>query len=205
MTRRIALPLGTAAALAAGAAWWRTHPSAMPYWQRAFVELPHPLITRAHLREALTVMPGSRVLEIGPGTGYYSLPVAEWLGPDGHLELLDLQPEMLEHVAGRAAQRGLDERLGLTRADARAIPLPDASFDAAYLVMVLGEIPEPGGALSELARVVRPDGRIVVGELALDPHVVLPAALARLAQDAGLRVEERHGPRFGCFTVLVHA
>ncbi len=194
----------TIAAGLGAAAWWRTHPSAMPYWQRAFVELPHPLITRARLRRALAVSPGSRVLEIGPGTGYYSLPVAEWLGPTGRLELLDLESKMLEHIGGRARKRGLDARIGLTRADARTLPFADESFDAGYVVMALGEIPDQDAVLRELARVVRVGGRVVVGELALDPHVVLPAALARRAHGAGLRVERRLGPRFGGFTVLTH-
>ncbi len=58
------------------AIWWRRKPSACPYAQRFWLELPHPIITRAHLREALTPEPGERVLEIGPGAGYYALEVA---------------------------------------------------------------------------------------------------------------------------------
>jgi protein-L-isoaspartate O-methyltransferase len=78
-------------ALLAGAAWWRTHPSACPYGQRFWVELPRPLITRARLREALEPQPGETMLEVGPGTGYYTLPVADWLGPAGSLQILDIQ------------------------------------------------------------------------------------------------------------------
>lgn len=193
-----------AAALVAVAAWWRTHPSAMPYWQRTFVELPHPLVTRARLREALAPEAGSHVLEIGPGTGYYSLAVAEWLGPMGRLQLVDVQPRMLEHVSDCARRRGLDDRIGLTVTDARSLPFESASFDAAYLVMVLGEIPDQLAGLAELARVVRPGGRIVVGELALDPHVVFPRALAGKAAQVGLRVERRIGGTAGGYTVLTH-
>jgi ubiquinone/menaquinone biosynthesis C-methylase UbiE len=196
---------GVVAVLVAAAAWWRTHPSAMPYWQRAFVELPHPLVTRARLREALAPAAGSRVLEIGPGTGYYSLPVAEWLGPTGRLQLVDVQPQMLDHVSHSARRRGLDDRIGLTVTDARSLPFEPASFDAAYLVMVLGEIPDQLAALAELARVVRPGGRIVVGELAFDPHVVFPRALAGKAAQVGLCVERRVGSAAGGYTVLTHA
>ena len=52
------------------------------------------------------------------------------------------------------------------------MPYADDSFDAAYLVTVLGEIPDQGAALRELRRVVKPGGRIVVGELFGDPHMV---------------------------------
>ena len=78
-----------ASAVGGVALWWRAHPSACPYSQRFWVQAPHPLITRARLREALAPSPGERILEVGPGTGYYSLPVAEWLGRDGSLEIFD--------------------------------------------------------------------------------------------------------------------
>src|SRR5215216_3483805 len=147
------LTLACAAAVVAVALWWRKNPSACPYNQRFWVQAPHPLITRTRLRGALAPQPGERILEVGPGTGYYSLPVAEWLGPDGTLEIFDLQQEMLDHTSGRARE----------------------------------------AALRELGRVVRPGGRVVVGELFGDPHWVSPAALARRAEAAGLRLERRIG------------
>ena len=87
-TRRLVAALGLA--VLAGALWWRKNPSACPYGQRFWVAAPHPLITRERLRETLSPSPGERVLEIGPGTGYYSLDLAGWLGDDGELELFDL-------------------------------------------------------------------------------------------------------------------
>ena len=50
---------------------------------------------------------GERILEIGPGTGYYTLDIAEWVGADGKVEIFDLQQEMLDHTMRRAAERGL--------------------------------------------------------------------------------------------------
>lgn len=197
MSRLAALLL---AAGAAAALWWRRHPSACPYGQRFWVEAPHPLITRARLRRVLDPRPGERVLEVGPGTGYYSLPLAEWLGPDGRLELFDLQQEMLDHTLGRAGP--LAERMGATQGDATSLPYPDATFDAALLVTVLGEIPDREAALRELRRVLKPEGRLVIGELALDPHVVFPGALERAATAAGLRVARRDGSALGYFAEL---
>ena len=99
--------LGAAAgaAVLAGALWWRTHPSACPYSQRFWVEPPHPLITRARLRDVLAPQPGERVLEVGPGTGYYTLDVASRLLPSGTLDIFDLQQEMLDHAMARARER----------------------------------------------------------------------------------------------------
>src|SRR5687768_9114642 len=153
-----------AAAVVAAALWWRKNPSACPYGQRFWVEAPHPLITRERLFEALAPQPGERILEVGPGTGYYSLPVAERLTPGGTLALLDVQRKFLDHTVGRARERSLSH-LEPTEADARSMPYDADSFDAAYLVAVLGEVPDQDAALRELRRVVRPGGRVVVGEL----------------------------------------
>jgi len=203
MTVRAPAKVGLAgAATVAGAAlWWRRHPSACPYGQRFWVQAPHPLITRERLREALAPHPGETILELGPGTGYYTLAVARALAPDGTLHVLDVQQEMLDHTLRRAreaAVAGIVPRQG----DARALPYADASFDAAFLVTVLGEIPDQDRALAELRRVVRPGGRIVVGELFGDPHMVAARALGRRAQAAGLTLERRLGPPLGYFAVL---
>jgi len=167
------------------------------------VEAPHPFITRKRLREALAPQPGETVLEIGPGTGYYSLDVAQWIAP-GTLHVFDLQQEMLDHTMARAAERGI-ANIRPTQGDARSLPYPDASFDAAYLVTVLGEIPDQEAALRELRRVLRPSGRLVVGEIMLDPHVVTEGALRERAERSGLRFERRVGNRFGYFARLVAA
>jgi ubiquinone/menaquinone biosynthesis C-methylase UbiE len=194
---RRALVAGTGALLAA-AWWWRTHPSACPYSQRFWVEAPHPLITRDRLRRVLDARPGERVLEIGPGTGYYTLDLAEWVGGEGRIEIFDLQQEMLDHTHQRAAERGL-ANVGATQGDAQDLPYEDGSFDAALLVAVLGEVPDQNAALREVARVLRPGGRLVVGELAGDPHFVTPGALRGRAEAAGLRFGRRDGPPFGYF------
>lgn len=161
--KHIALAGGVFAALVGALAaliyalWWRKNPSACPYGLRYLIELPRPYITRDRLREILVPQPGDKVLEIGPGTGYYSLPVAEWLNPGGTLEVLDIQQEILDHVMHRARERGI-ENITPTRADARALPYPDGTFDAAYLTLVLGEIPDQDLALRELKRVLKPGG-----------------------------------------------
>src|SRR5215204_6157204 len=138
-----------ATVVVAYALWWRKNPSACPYALRFFVELPHPFITRRRLREILAPRSGERVLEVGPGTGYYALHTARWLEPGGTLEVLDLQQEMLDHTLGRARRQGITNIVG-TRGDAQALPYLDGAFDAAYLTVVLGEIPDQHAALREL-------------------------------------------------------
>jgi ubiquinone/menaquinone biosynthesis C-methylase UbiE len=190
-----------AAAIAGAALWWRKNPSACPYSQRFWVEAPHPFITRERLREVLEPRPGERMLEVGPGTGYYALTVAGWLRPGGGLDVLDVQQEMIDHTMRRAGEQEI-ENIAATLADARSMPYPDDSFDAAYLVTVLGEIPDQGAALRELRRVVKPSGRIVVGELFGDPHMVTHNQLRTRAEASGLRVDATRGGRLWHFTRL---
>ncbi|HEU4905054.1 MAG TPA: methyltransferase domain-containing protein [Solirubrobacterales bacterium] len=188
-------------AVLAAALWWRKNPSACPYGQRFWVEAPHPVITCERLRTVLAPQPGERVLEIGPGTGYYTLDLAEWVGPDGRIEIFDLQQEFLDHVGRRAAERGL-ENVVPTRGDATALPYPDESIDAVVLTAVLGEIPDPGAALREIRRVLKSDGRLVVGELFGDPHFTGLGSLRRQAAEAGLDYESHSGNRLAYFARL---
>lgn len=68
--------LAAAVGIGGVAWWWRKNPSACPYNQRFWVQAPHPFITRERLLATLAPRPGERILEIGPGTGYYTLDVA---------------------------------------------------------------------------------------------------------------------------------
>lgn len=190
-----------AAPVFAVALWWRRHPSACPYGQRFWVEPPHPLVTRKRLRDVLAPKPGERILEVGPGTGYYSFEVAGWIAPGGQLEIVDVQREMADHTMRRARERGVSNVVASV-ADVRRLPYEDSSFDAAYLVAVLGEVPDQEAALRELARVLRPSGRLVVGELFGDPHWVSPGSLRRRAETAGLEYQQRSGTFLGYFMSL---
>src|SRR5918997_2404011 len=162
------LVLVTAAGLLAYVTRQRKDPSACPYGLRFSLDLPHLFVTRSRLREILSPEPGERVLEVGPGTGYYSLHAARWLEPGGTLEVLDIQHEMLDHTMRRAHELGISNVVP-TRGDAQALPYPDGHFDAAYLVATLGEVPDKGSALRELRRVLKPGGRLVAGGSQPDP------------------------------------
>jgi ubiquinone/menaquinone biosynthesis C-methylase UbiE len=195
--------LGAAALATLGAAlWWRKNPSACPYGQRFWVEAPHPVISRDRLRSVLRPESAERILEIGPGTGYYTLDMAEWVGPEGKIEIFDLQQKFLDHTAGRAGKQGLTNVVP-TQGDATALPYEAGSMDAVVLTAVLGEIPEPAAALRQIHRVLRPGGRLIVGELFGDPHFTTQATLKRQASEAGLAWETCSGNWFGYFARLL--
>ena len=178
----------------------RRHPAPMPYAMRWVLYLPRWPLSPTRLAAILQPRSGERVLELGPGVGIYSLPIAASLAPGGTLETLDIQPEMLASLVRRAADAGVTN-IGAAEGDAQRLPHADGSFDAAYLVGVLGEIPDPSAALRELRRVLKPGGRLVVGEvLGLDPDAVRLATLRTLAHEArDSRSSAVLGPRFGYF------
>ncbi len=153
------------------------------------------------LREVLEPQPGAQVLEVEPGRGYYTLDVAAHLLAGGTLDILDLQPQMLDVTMRRAAARGL-ANISSKQGDARGLPYPDGHVDAAYLVATLGEVPEVDAALRELRRVLRPGGRLIVGEGLPDPHMIPYETLRARAEEAGFRIERRQGPRLAYFARL---
>ena len=189
------LILGTAAV----ATWVlreRSRPSACPFGQRIFLDMPRLFLRRDALLRLLGPAPGERVLEVGPGTGYYTLAVARHLEPGGQIDALDLQQAMLDETMRRARARGVSNVVSV-QGDAERMPFPDATFDAAFLVATLGEVQDRDRALHELRRVLKSGGRLVVGEGQPDPHMVPLAALRREVGQAGLHYERHEGGRLG--------
>ena len=190
--------LGGGAAALAYAVWWRKYPSACPYEQHFWLDVPHPFLTRARLRRILAPQPGERVLEVGPGTGHYTLDIAEQIMPPGVLDILDLQQEMLDHTMRKASEHRITNIVP-TQGDAQDLPYPSDTFDAAYMTVTLGEVPDQDAVLRELRRVLKPGGRLVVGEIFGDPHMVTFGSLRAGAEVAGLRFEQRLGGKLAYF------
>lgn len=186
---------------AVGRAWSRRSPVPMPYSMRWLLELPRGPHSPHRLLQVLRPVPGEHMLEVGPGTGVHALPVARALQPGGTLDVLDVQKEMLDELARRAAAKGI-ANIAPALGDARRLPYPDRRFDAAYLIGVLGEIPDLQAAFRELRRVLKPGARLVVCELLIDPDFIPLLDLKDKARDAGFLFERSAGPRFAYSAVL---
>lgn len=182
----------------AGRLWSRTSPVPMPYFMRWVLLVPRGPHSAKHLKRILQPCSGERILEIGAGVGVHALPVASALAPGGVLEVLDVQHEMLDDLTERAIKARI-QNIVATQGDAQKLPYPDKTFDAAYLIGVLGEIPEQHAALQELRRVLKPSGRLVIGDVIVDPDFVSFPALQAQAQRAGFIFERRQGPCFSYF------
>ena len=145
---------------------------------RRMVLSPERLIRHLHLTRA------SRVLEIGPGPGFFSIDVARAI-PEGRLELVDLQIEMLQKARRRLRRAGV-RHAGYTQATGVALPVRAGAFDVAFLVAVLGEVPDPKACLAAIADALRPGGLLAIAELQGDPDALTEEQLRTLAQGTGL-------------------
>jgi ubiquinone/menaquinone biosynthesis C-methylase UbiE len=141
-------------------------------------------MTTRHLLQILAPRTGDHLLEVGPGVGTDSVPVAAALLPDGVLNVLDIQPCMLRTVRDRARSAGL-ANIRLLQGDAAYLPFRDHVFDAAFMIGTLGEIAEGDRALKELGRVLKPAGHLVIGELFVDPDFVPLRRLKERTRQAG--------------------
>ncbi|MEQ9261217.1 MAG: class I SAM-dependent methyltransferase [Roseovarius sp.] len=111
--------------------------------------------------EMARLAPGQRVIETAAGTGLASFPAARAVGPAGHVLATDISGEMVDLGAARAAELGLSQ-VRFARQNAEALDAGDGSFDRAICALGLMYCPDPGKALSEMARVLRPGGRAAV-------------------------------------------
>lgn len=182
-------------------AWSRADPGPMPHWLHWVLRLPRGPHSPRRLIELLSPQRGERMLEVGAGIGIHAIPVASALAPAGILDVLDVQRAMLDDLVRRAARAGVTN-VSARRADAKRLPYRDRVFDAAFLISVLGEIPDPAGALRELHRVLKPSGRLLVGEVAVDPDFVPLPVLERSAEETGFELERVTGPRV-CYLALL--
>ena len=125
----------------------------------------------ALLLKALDVKSGQTVCDIGCGNGFYTLQLAELVGPTGRVLAVDIQNEMLRLLADRAkeAQLANIESILGTPTDPR---LPAGSVDLILLVDVYHEFSDPEPMLKSLRRVLKPDGRIALAEFRLEDRNV---------------------------------
>lgn len=104
---------------------------------------------------------GERVLDLACGTGLVTFPLAEAVGPSGHVVATDISDRMVETVRQIASARGL-RQVDAYRSDAEAMDgTPDASVDLVTCALGLMYVPDTQKALSETYRVLKPGGRAV--------------------------------------------
>ncbi len=113
--------------------------------------------------EMVGLCPGERVLEVGSGTGWALERIAQQVGRQGRVFGLDLSSGMLRTARNRLSRNGLTPEVGLAQGDAATMPFPDGIFDAVFssFTLELFDTSDIPIVLSEIRRVLRPEGRLV--------------------------------------------
>ena len=112
------------------------------------------------------LLPGERVVDVGCGAGIDSLVAAKKVTPDGWVIGVDMTPSMLEK-ARRAGFKGVEFREGY----AEALPVEDGWADVVISNGVLNLMPDKDAALGEMSRVLKPRGRLQIGDILVQKAV----------------------------------
>jgi demethylmenaquinone methyltransferase/2-methoxy-6-polyprenyl-1,4-benzoquinol methylase len=132
-----------------------------PRWRRAMVS-------------KIEARPGDRVLDVATGTGMVAEALVHRYGCS--VVGLDQSPQMLSGARAKLdADPELAARIELVRGEAEALPFPDAAFDQLTFTYLLRYVEDPAATLRELARVVKPGGRIASLEFMLPPNPIARA------------------------------
>ncbi|MEX0285333.1 MAG: methyltransferase domain-containing protein [Paracoccaceae bacterium] len=130
---------------------------------------------------------GEIVLDLGCGNGMLTLELSRGVGPEGRVVALDPSADMLKSARDRCTGR---DNIAFLEARAEATGLPDASVDKAVSLQVFEYLKDLDQPLSELARVLKPGGRLVIGDMHWDSliwHSTDPDRMAEM-----VRVWDRH-------------
>jgi len=110
----------------------------------------------------LKLISGMKIADIGAGTGYFSLPIAQFVGHLGHVYAVDLQPEMLELLRQKLSQNGAPANITLLQAEASSLPLPAAAAHLALYANIWHELENHDAAFAEALRICVAGGKIAI-------------------------------------------
>lgn len=150
--------------------------------------------------------PGMRVLEIGPGMGFFSLPMAEKIGSSGKIFCVDVQEKMLRTLRRKVLQRKLDHRVELRLCSEASLEVHDlnGTIDFALAFAVVHEVPDPDFLLDEIAASLRPGGILLIAEPRGHVDGTAFAELIHRAETHGFRITASPNIRGSHAALLKH-
>ncbi len=164
--------------------WWLGYLLASPL--RRLLEKPEDVLT-PHVKSGVTAM------DIGCGMGFFSLPLAELVGPSGRVICVDLQERMIRSLRRRASRAGLAERIETRVCSASSLGTQDleGKVDFVLTYAMVHEVPDAAGLLAQIHDVLAPGGRHLIAEPR--GHVSSEALEKTIAaaEKAGLSVVDR--------------
>jgi len=112
------------------------------------------------------VKPGMTVLDVGPGMGYFTLPMARMVGEGGRVVCVDVQERMLNSLKGRVHRAGLDKRIVARVASSETLGLADyaGQIDFALAFAVVHEVPNQENLFREIHQAMKPGANLLICE-----------------------------------------
>jgi ubiquinone/menaquinone biosynthesis C-methylase UbiE len=117
---------------------------------------PAEVLSRLHLHH------GGRIVDVGAGTGYFSIPIARAVGEGGEVFAVDMQQEMLDKLREKLEQPDSPQNISLHPGAASQLPLSDDSVDLAFYANIWHELDDQDAALREAIRVTKSNGKIAL-------------------------------------------
>jgi len=175
--------------------WWLGYLLASPL--RRLLQKPEELL-------APYVETGMTALDIGCAMGFFSLPLAELVGPDGRVICVDLQERMIRSLRKRVARAGLEARIEtrVCSVDSLGTSDLDAAVDFAMAFAVVHEVPDADRLLAEIHSALRAKGRFLLAEPSGHVSEDKFAATLAAAEGAGLSVVARPQARMSHMALL---
>lgn len=176
-----------------------------PYWGGYFLaNRLRKLLRNPYKILAPYVRPDMTVLDVGSAMGFFSLPMAEMVGPNGKVVCIDVQPRMLQVLRRRATEAGLADRIETHVSTENSIGLHghDATFDFALAFAMLHEVADPANFLREIHQLLKPGASLLLAE---PKGHVKPADFEHtlsLAREQGFVPTDQPLIRLSCTAVL---
>ena len=151
------------------------------------------------IMDALRIYDGNVVADLGAGGGWFTVRLARRVGPNGRVFAEDIQHQMIESIERRVKREGLERNVTTTLGTASDPQLPPGALDAVLIVDAYHEMEHPVALLRNLARSLKPDGRIGIVDFTSEgggpgppmDERVDPQRVTKDAEEAGLRLTSR--------------
>jgi len=125
------------------------------------------------LKHIIETGKSQNILDLACGTGDFSIEIAKHAGPNTHVTGLDLSEGMLAVMNKKVNECGLADRISMIHGNCEELPFADGSFDRVTIAFGIRNVEHREKALTEMSRVLKPDGKLVILELSIPSQVVI--------------------------------
>jgi ubiquinone/menaquinone biosynthesis C-methylase UbiE len=133
---------------------------------------------------------GDKILDIGPGIGYFTIPMARMAGENGHVTAIDLQEKMLTGIRKRAKRAHVESRITLQQCSQSSLGIAETmNADFILAFWMVHEVPDKKPFLAQLFSALKKNGRFLIVEPKFHTSEKYLASLEQECTNAGFRIE----------------